>query len=83
MKNTKKFGLLVMALAINTVSYAQLGGMLKKAAKNVATDQATKAVTGSTSSSSSSSSNSGSGRIQDLNATRSLVFRLLKFRIIN
>lgn len=61
MKNTKKIGLLVLALAINTVSHAQLGGMLKKAAKNVATDQATKAVTGSTSSSSSSSSNSGSG----------------------
>ena len=51
-----------MALAINSVSHAQLGGMLKKAAKNVATDQATKAVTGSNStSSSSSSSNSGSG----------------------
>ena len=66
MKNTKKIGLLLVALAINTVSHAQLGGMLKKAAKNVATDQASKALSGSnstSSSSSSSSSNSGSGSV--------------------
>jgi len=45
---------LVAAISISTASQAQLGGMLKRAAKNVATDQASKAISGNSSSSSSS-----------------------------
>jgi hypothetical protein len=61
MKNTKKILLLIAAVSVSSVSQAQLGGMLKKAAKNVATDQASKAVSGNSSSSSSSSSSIGGG----------------------
>lgn len=51
---------MLAAVAVSSVSQAQLGGMLKKAAKNVATDQATKAVSGQISGSGNSS---GSGAI--------------------
>lgn len=61
MKNTKKIVLLIAAVAVSSVSQAQLGGMLKKAAKNAATDQASKAVSGNASSSSSSSGALGGG----------------------
>lgn len=60
MKNTKKIFTLIAAIAVSSASHAQLGGMLKKAAKNAATEQVTKAVTGNASSSSSSGSGVGS-----------------------
>lgn len=46
---------LIMAITISSIGHAQLGGMLKKAAKNVATDQASKALSGNSGSNSSSS----------------------------
>lgn len=55
MKNTKKIMVLIAAISISSTSQAQLGGMLKKAAKNVATEQVTKAASGNSNSSSSSS----------------------------
>jgi len=57
MKNTKKIALLIAAFSISTASQAQLGGMLKKAAKAVATDKVNNAVSGSGSGSAAGSAN--------------------------
>lgn len=61
MKNTKKIFTLIAAVAVSSASQAQLGGMLKKAAKNAATEQVTKAATGNATSSSSGSGIAGVG----------------------
>jgi hypothetical protein len=59
MKKFTKILPLAIAMAISPLSHAQLGGMLKKAAKNGAINEAGKAVSGTSDSGSASSGKSG------------------------